>query len=157
MNRLYELQRAIYNVIDEYGDVDRSRGSSLEWERMHAVSCAKVGYLLAGERGLDPILSACACAVHDFGRVLTGIQEGHAEAGAEPARRFLLETGLFDPTEVEAIVLSVRNHSRKSETGTPLEELVKDADLIDYHSYGYPFRREEQQRRFERIAAGRGL
>ena len=157
MNRLFKLQQALYGVINEHRAVDRTRGATLDWERMHAVSCAKVGYLLAAQRGLDPVLSACACAVHDFGRILTGDQEGHAEAGYLPVRRFLIGTGLFDEGEAEAIALAVRNHSRKAETGTPLEELVKDADLIDYHSYGYAFKREEQAARFRSLAPLHGL
>lgn len=157
MNRLFKLQTALYGLIDQYKDIDRSKGASLDWERMHAVSCAKVGYLLAAQRGLDPVLGACACAVHDFGRILTGDQAGHGEAGYLPVRAFLLETGLFLEEEAEAIAQAVRDHSKKSEKGSPLDELVKDADLIDYYSYGYSFKREEQAARFRGLAAAHGL
>lgn len=157
MNRLFKLQQALFGVIDQYKDIDRSKGASLDWERMHAVSCAKVGYLLAAQRGIDPVLGACACAVHDFGRILTGDQAGHGEAGYLPVRKFLLESGLFSEEESQAIAEAVQNHSRKSEIGTPLEELVKDADLIDYHSYGHAFKREEQAARFRGLAAAHGL
>ena len=50
-------------------------------------SCARLGYLMAQERGVDPDLAACACAIHDIGRVLTGRQAGHAEAGAHQKRQ----------------------------------------------------------------------
>ena len=156
MNRLFALQQALFQVIEAHQEIDRSRGEPLNWERMHMASCAKVGYMLARGRGLDPVLAACACAVHDYGRILTGVQEGHAEQGAEPVRTFLIKTGLFDREETDAITEAVRNHSKKGEKGTPLEELVKDADLMDYHSYGRDFSRRSQRERFLQIPEAQG-
>ena len=45
----------------------------------------------------------------------------------------------------------MKNHSRKGETGSPLEEIVKDADLLDCSMYGYDFPRQEQRDRLERL------
>lgn len=152
MNRIFTLQQAILRMIDEHQDTDRNGSPPLDWERIHMISCAKVGYMLAAERGLDPVLSSCACAVHDFGRILTGSQVNHGEAGALPVQEFLRETGLFAEEEIVLISLAVANHSKKGEVGSPLEELVKDADLIDYASYGQTFQRQEQITRYERIS-----
>jgi uncharacterized protein len=152
MNRIFTLQQAILKTIDNHQDVDRSDSPPLDWERIHMISCAKVGYMLATERGLDPDLAACACAVHDFGRILTGRQENHGEAGAMPVQHFLRETALFSEEEILMISLAVANHSKKGEVGSPLEELVKDADLIDYASYGQTFKRQEQKDRFKRLS-----
>lgn len=151
MNRIFTLQQAILKTIDEHKQVDRSNSPTLDWERIHMISCAKVGYMLAMERGLDVELSACACAVHDFGRILTGIQEDHGPAGAKPVQRFLKDTGLFTGEEILMISRAVENHSKKGEVGMPLEELVKDADLIDYASYGQTFKRQEQIDRFQKL------
>ena len=151
MNRIFTLQQAILKTIDNHQKVDRADSPPLDWERIHMISCAKVGYMLATERGLDPDLAACACAVHDFGRILTGRQENHGEAGAMPVRHFLRETALFSEEEIEMISIAVANHSKKGEVGSPLEELVKDADLIDYASYGQTFKRQEQIDRFQRL------
>jgi uncharacterized protein len=152
MNRIFTLQQAILKTIDEHQHIDRTNAPSLDWERIHMISCAKVGYMLAVERELDPNLCACACAVHDFGRILTGSQENHGEAGELPAQYFLRETALFSEEEINMISRAVANHSKKGEVGTPLEELVKDADLIDYASYGQIFKRQEQIDRFERLS-----
>lgn len=151
MNRIFTLQQAILNKINEYQNINRSDSPPLDWERIHMISCAKVGYVLAMERGLDPDLCACACAVHDFGRILTGSQSNHGEAGVIPVQYFLRETGLFSEDEIAKISQAVANHSKKGEVGSPLEELVKDADLIDYASYGQTFKRQEQIDRFERL------
>jgi uncharacterized protein len=100
MNRIFKLQQAILKMIDEHKDVDRSGSPTLDWERIHMISCAKVGYILAMERGLDPDLSACACAVHDIGRIITGSQENHGSAGAMPVQLLLREMDLFTEAEI---------------------------------------------------------
>jgi uncharacterized protein len=152
MNRIFTLQQGILKTIEEHQNIDRSGAPSLDWERIHMISCAKVGYMMAAERGLNPDLAACACAVHDFGRILTGRQENHGDAGAIPVKQFLRDMALFTEDEILLISLAVANHSKKGEVGSPLEELVKDADLIDYASYGQTFKRQEQIDRFERIS-----
>ena len=157
MNRLFFLQQALLKVIEQNQHIDRTDAPSLDWERIHMVSCAKVGYLLAIKRELDPILSACACTVHDFGRILSGSQKNHGQDGEIPVKEFLRETKLFSEEEIAMIAIAVKNHSKKGEIGSPLEELVKDADLIDYYSYGQTFKRQEQTDRFVRMAETMGF
>ena len=96
-SRLLPLQEAYLDFIAAQEGKMPDRDETLNWERMHMASCARLGYLLALERGADPDLAACACAIHDIGRVVTGRQAGHAQAGLEPARAFLAGTGLFSP------------------------------------------------------------
>ena len=154
MNRLLKLQSALLKEIDKYEELIPERDQPGDWERVHISSCAKLGYLMAEKRDVDPIIAAAACACHDYGRIITGKQAGHAEAGFEPVKAFLRETGLFAGTEIEQIALAVKNHSSKAEVGTPLEEIVKDADVLDFHQYGYEMPRKEQQDRLERLLKG---
>ena len=154
MNRLQKLQSALLKEIDKYEELIPERDQPGDWERIHISSCAKLGYLMAEKQGVDPILAACACACHDYGRIITGRQAGHAEAGFEPVKAFLRGTGLFTEEEIEQVAAAVKNHSNKSEVGTPLEEIVKDADVLDFHQYGYEMPRKEQQDRLERLLKG---
>lgn len=158
MNKLMKLQGALLSEIEKYAKLHEDNGIELDypidWERIHVISCAKLGYLMAEQRGIDPILAACACAVHDYGRIITGKQQNHAEIGYEPVMEFLRGTELFTEEEVKEIGLSVKNHSNKSEVGTPLEEIVKDADVLDFHQYGYKMPRPEQQARLNRMLKG---
>lgn len=151
MNKLLKLQSALLKEIDKYEKLIPERDQPGDWERVHISSCAKLGYLMAQKRGVDPELAACACACHDYGRIITGKQVDHAEAGYIPIKAFLRETGIFAEEEIDQIALAVKNHSSKSTVGSPLEEIVKDADVLDFHQYGYVMPRKEQQDRLERL------
>lgn len=151
MKRLLRLQSKLLKEIDKYEKLVPERDKFIDWERVHLASSARVGYLLAQSRGVNPELAACACAVHDYGRIVTGKHKGHAEAGYLPGLEFLRGTGLFSEEEIETLGLAIKNHSKKGETGSPIEEIVKDADVIDFFQYGIPFDREEQKLRYERL------
>lgn len=151
MKVILRLQSALLKEIDKYEKLVPERDHFIDWERVHISSCAKIGYMMAEERGVDPILAACACACHDYGRIITGKQSGHAEAGYEPVQEFLRGTELFSEDEIQQIAIAVKNHSMKSEIGSPLEEIVKDADVLDFYQYGYEMPRKEQQDRLERL------
>ena len=148
MNRLYQLEQKLDAVICAQEGKFSERDETLDWERLHMASLARIAWILALKRGADPELSACAACVHDFGRILTGKQAGHAEAGYAPVKAFLKATGLFSAEEIEDIACAVKNHSRKTEAGTTIEEIVKDADVIDCYQYGMPFDRPEKEVRY---------
>ena len=135
MNRLLELEVKLNQVIDQQEGKVSERDETLDWERIHMASSARCAWLLAMQRGIEPELAACAAAVHDYGRILTGKQKDHAEAGYEPVKRFLKEVGTFHEEEIEIIAHAVKNHSLKTEIGSPIEEIVKDADVIDCYQY----------------------
>lgn len=157
MKRILRLQSALLKEIDKYENIVLIRDKFIDWERVHMASCARIGYLMAEERGVDPELASCACSVHDFGRIITGKQAGHAEAGYVPVKEFLKNTNLFNNNEIEEISLAVKNHSKKSEIGSPIEEIVKDADVLDFYQYGFGFEREEQRIRYEKIIKNKNI
>lgn len=150
MNRLLAVQTAMLSLIQEQEGSCPDRDEPLSWECIHMVGSARLAWLMAEERGEDPCLAACACSVHDIGRVVTGRQEGHAEAGRQASREFLAALDLFSPAELDAISAAVANHSKKDVQGTALEEIVKDADVVDSHLYGCPFSSPTHKARFER-------
>lgn len=151
MHKLLQLQSALLKEIDKYEKLVSERDQPIDWERVHISSCAKLGYLMAEERGVDPVLAASACAIHDYGRIITGKQQNHAEAGYLPVQDFLKKTGLFTEDEIKTLSIAVKNHSKKSEVGGPIEEIVKDADVLDFYQYGYTMPRQEQQARLEKL------
>jgi uncharacterized protein len=153
MNRLLQLQAELLKVIDVQDDAV-PRDETLDWERLHMGSAASIAWTWALQRGVDPELAALAAAVHDFGRIITGRQENHAEAGYLPVQRFLWNTCLFTAEEIIIIAEAVKNHSSKTVVGTPVEEIVKDADVISCHQYSLPFDRPEKLARYEAWVKG---
>ena len=151
MNRVFEIQEKMLQKIAEFENSNDERDSSLNWERIHMISCATVGRMIAMQRGVDSELAAIACSVHDYGRIITGKQHDHAAAGYKPLKLFLAESSHFTSDEIELFALAAKNHSSKKEVGTPLEEVVKDADVFDCYQYGLPLEREEQRMRLEII------
>ena len=149
MNRLLAVQTAMLSLIQDQEGSCPDRDEDLNWERIHMVGSARLAWLMAEERGEDPCLAACACSVHDIGRVLTGRQAGHAEAGRQACIDFLAPLGLFSPAEIEVIAAAVAHHSQKDIQGTALEEIVKDADVVDSHLYGNPFSSPSHKDRFD--------
>ena len=149
MRKLENMLFALLGEIDKYENVipENEKDYPANFERLHISSCARIGYMFGQERGVDPDLAAAACAMHDYGRIITGRQHDHAEVGYLPAMEFLRGTELFTEEEVQQIGTAVKNHSKKSEVGSPLEEIVKDADCLDFHQYGYEMPREEQKQR----------
>jgi len=148
-SRLLKLQNLILEYIDQQEGKVADRDETLNWERIHMASAGQLAWAMALERGTDPDLAACAASIHDIGRITTGRKAGHAEAGYEPAKRLLAASCLFTEEEVEIIALAVKNHSSKDVIGTVIEEIVKDADVVDCCQHGFmSYYKPEVMKRF---------
>jgi uncharacterized protein len=152
-NRIYAVQCAVLQTIEIHDRDGMHRDETIEWEKLHMVSSAQAGARLAKLRGVDAELAACACALHDIGRIISGQQAGHAEAGFAPASELLDSLGCFRSDEISEIAVAVKNHSNKSEVSAPLDEIVKDADVLDMEYYGRALPRAEQRQRLEHALA----
>ena len=110
MKKILRLQSALLKEIDKYEKLVPKRSHFIDWERVHITSCAKIGYMLAEERGVDPILAAAACAVHDYGRIITGKTSDLLGASSAALLNALKEIGgindnipLISPNVIEPI------------------------------------------------------
>ena len=157
MSRILKTQFKLLKKVDEYTQQTMERDYPLDWERVHIGSCAGIGQLLALKRGDDTELAAIACAVHDYGRLVTGKQANHAENSYAPLKEFLSECGFFSAQEIEILAQAAKCHSNKHEVGTPLQEIVKDADVLDCYHYGQELSRPEQRQRLEQVYRELGL
>lgn len=157
MNKILKIQFQLLKKIDEYTQVAMQRDYPLSWERVHLGSCAGIGQLLAIKRGLDPQLAAIACAVHDYGRIITGKQSNHAENGYKPLLELLAGCNELSDEEIELVAQAAKNHSNKHEVGSALAEIVKDADVLDCYHYGQELARPEQRKRLKKVYAELGL
>ncbi|MFA5637718.1 MAG: HD domain-containing protein [Anaerovoracaceae bacterium] len=149
--RVYKVQLALLREIDKYSELLSEREASSDWEKLHLSSVSRIGTLLALKRGIDKDLAAISCTCHDYGRIITGKEENHAENGYPKVKDFLEKLDVLSSEELETVAIAVKNHSKKGEVGSPLEELVKDADIIDLYLYEIPLKREDQIKRLENL------
>jgi uncharacterized protein len=142
----------VYALLNDLEQEEKDRDYPIAWEKVHATSCAQVGRLLAMERGVEMELAALACSLHDIGRWYTGLQADHARHGEVPIRRFLEKSSL--PSEMkESVVQAVIHHSEKENVGAPLEEIVKDADILDSYLHGDEITKPFHVSRLEKLLA----
>ena len=146
----------VFNFLQSLEQEKKDRDYPMTWERVHAVSCAQLGRMLARKRGVDTEMAALACSIHDIGRWVTGRQNDHARNGEEPARRFL-ENYPLSATEKEEIIKATVHHSEKDKIGTPLEEIVKDADILDCYFHGEEIVKPHHAARLKKLVEELGL
>ena len=98
----------------------------------HITAVSQYAILLANVRGENAELAGIAGLFHDLYAYVTGIRKEHAKGGAHMAKDWLDQSDLFTKEEKEAIVGAVYFHSEKGTVHLPLDEILKDADVLDH-------------------------
>ena len=95
----------------------------------HAVS--RMAVLLARRRGEDAEIAAVSGLLHDLYAYEHLDYADHAHLGAGRAREVLAAMGMFSEKEMDAVYSAVWHHDDLDQTGSPMDEILKDADLFD--------------------------
>ena len=132
MSRVKVLQRYVAKVL-EVMDNDQKRAGAVA--HLHGVSLAAV--MIAKKREENAELAAMAGLLHDLYAYRSGSYEDHARKGAEYARKILEDLALTSEEETEIICSAIGHHDSKDEINAPMDEVLKDADVI-HHSLGDP-------------------
>ena len=153
MSRIKELQKKVYHVLDKMDDSEK-RAKAIA--HLHGVSLAAV--MIAKKRGLDPELAAMTGLLHDIYAYDSGSYDDHARLGAEYARRILEDMGTITPEETEIIYDAIHNHDSKASVDAPMDEVLKDADVID-HSLNDPTKevKEHEKERYKKLCEEFGI
>ena len=153
MSRIDALTIRIYQILDRMED---SENRAVAIAHLHGVSLAAA--MIAKKRGLDPELAAMAGLLHDIYAYDSGSSDRHALLGAEYARRILEDMGTITPEETEIIYDAIHNHSNKASVDAPMDEVLKDADVIDHSLYD-PTKsvKEHEQARYDKLCAEFGM
>jgi uncharacterized protein len=111
-----------------------------EWEyqragTIHLYGVSAVCVLLAVRRGLDPELCAIIGMLHDIRTYRTGDHIDHARLGAPEAETILEELGCFTPEEIAVVGCAIARHSDKEACDEAMDELLKDADVLQHFLY----------------------
>lgn len=153
MSRLKELRNYINEQIQKIEDTDE-RTSAI----VHLYGVSLAATILAKKRGLDPEIASMAGMLHDLYAYESGSYDDHAHKGAELAKEILEKLGLTDEAETEMICSAIYHHDDKLVTDGPMDELLKDADVIS-HCLNDPAKKikEKEQVRYDNLTKELGM
>ncbi len=153
MSRLKELRKYVDAELNKMEDVDKRTGAIVH---LYGVSLAAT--MIAKKRGLDPEIASMAAMLHDLHAYKTGSYDDHAHKGAELARSILNELELTDENETEQICSAIYHHDDKLVTDGPMDEVLKDADVI-HHCMNDLSKavKEKEQARFTKLCTEFGM
>ncbi len=127
MGRLKELRKYVNAELDKMEDADK-RTSAIN--HLYGVSLAAT--MIAKKRGLDAEIASMAAMLHDLHAYKTGSYDDHAHLGADLTREILNELKLTDQAETDMICSAIYHHDDKLVVDGPMDELLKDADVIHH-------------------------
>ena len=153
MGRLKELRKYVDGELNKLEDEDK-RNSAI----VHLYGVSLAATMIAKKRGLDPEIASMAAMLHDLHAYMTGSYDDHEHKGAELAREILGKLKLTDETETDIICSAIYHHDDKHVTDAPMDEVLKDADVIHHcmNDLSKPIK-EKEQLRFDKLCAEFGM
>jgi len=154
MDRLKELRKYTDKMLqDSMTDPDKLKSA---YVHLYGVSLAAV--LISEKRGLDTEVACMAAMLHDMYAYTAGTYEDHAHKGAELAREILGKVKLTSPEETETICSAVYHHDDKAAVDSPMDEVLKDADVM-HHTMNDLNKaiKEKEQTRYDALRKEFGL
>ncbi|MCR4590538.1 MAG: HD domain-containing protein [Lachnospiraceae bacterium] len=153
MGRLKELRKYINKELCGIKDED-DRISAVN--HLYGVSLAAT--ILARKRGLDPEIAAMSAMLHDIHAYKSGSYDDHAHKGADLAREILRELKLTNDEETEIICSAIYHHDDKYAVDSPMDELLKDADVL-HHTLNDTSKaiKEKEQARYDKLCEELGI
>ena len=153
MSRLKKLRKYVDKEINKMDDVKKRTGAI---NHLYGVSLAST--MIAKKRGFDPELAAMAAMLHDLHAYKSGSYDDHAHKGSELARSILDELQLTDEIETDTICSMIYHHDDKLSVDSPMDEVLKDADVI-HHCLNDPSKeiKEKEQKRFHDLCEEFGM
>lgn len=153
MSRLKDLRKYVNKELNKMEDIDK-RTSAIA--HLYGVSLAAT--MIAKKRGLDPEIASMAAMLHDLHAYKTGSYDDHAHLGAELARKILKKLELTNEAETEQICSAIYHHDDKLTVDSPMEEVLKDADVIHHCMNDLSKQvKEKEQARFEKLCNEFGI
>lgn len=130
MNRIEAVRSEINKLIEKNSDPEVKRIAYI-----HLYGVAQACAVIAAKRGLDSELSVIAGMMHDIYSYTAGDRVNHAERGAAICRSIMTDMRIFTCDEIKTVFSAVYHHSDKSSVHAPLDELLKDADVMQHCYY----------------------
>ena len=153
MGRLKDLRKYVDAEINKMEDADKRTGAIAH---LYGVSLAAT--MIAKKRGQDPEIASMAAMLHDLHAYKTGSYDDHAHKGADLAGEILREVAITNEAETEAICSAIYHHDDKLVVDGPMDEVLKDADVIHHcmSDLSKPIK-EKEQARFDSLCKEFGM
>ncbi|MCI1722832.1 MAG: HD domain-containing protein [Lachnospiraceae bacterium] len=127
MGRLKELRKYVNQRLEEMPDPDERIKAAAH---LYGVSLAAT--MISEKRHLSTELASMAAMLHDLYAYENGTYEDHARKGAELAEKILTEMKLTSEEETGIICSAICHHDDKASVGSPMDEVLKDADVCHH-------------------------
>ncbi|MBR1599508.1 MAG: HD domain-containing protein [Lachnospiraceae bacterium] len=153
MSRLKELRKYVDAELNKMEDEEK-RNSAI----VHLYGVSLAATMIANKRGMNWEIASMAAMLHDLYAYKTGSYDDHAHKGAELADEILKELKLTDEAETEMICSAIYHHDDKLVTDSPMDEVLKDADVI-HHCMNDMSKdiKEKEQARFDKLCKEFGM
>lgn len=102
---------------------------------LHLYGVSQACALLALKRKEDVELAVIAGMLHDIYTYANLDSRDHAHKGAEMAREILDSLHIFEEDEKDLVCTAIYNHSDKTMVHGWLDEILKDADVMQHVLY----------------------
>lgn len=133
MDKLEMIRQVVDDILRQQPDKETRRCGFV-----HLYGVSSICALLAIKRGLDPQLCAIAGMLHDIWSYKTGNSIDHALPSAQEAERIIKAADCFIPEEIALICEAIAHHSAKERRDGEVDELLKDADVMQHYLYNPP-------------------
>lgn len=153
MNRIEAVRQQVDEILLGMSDVEERRCGYV-----HLYGVAQLCALLARKRGENAELAVIAGMLHDIYSYANMDSTDHAHKGAALARKILESLKVFSEEEVETISTAIYRHSDKAIIQNTLDEILKDADVLQHVLYNPLFEvKEVEQERYKKLKAELGM
>lgn len=153
MNRIEKVRQTVDEILLNMTDHEERRCAYL-----HLYGVAQACALLSIKRKENVELAVIAGMLHDIYSYATMDSQDHAHKGAVMARNILESLSIFSEKEKDIICSTIYNHSDKSNIHGPLDEILKDADVMQHVLYNPLFEiKPHEQNRYNSLKTEMGL
>ncbi len=153
MNRIEIVRKVVDEILLNMSDNEERRCAYL-----HLYGVAQACAFLAKKRKQNSELAVIAGMLHDIYSYASMDTSNHAHKSASMSRDILESLKIFADDEISLICSAIYNHSDKSIVHGVLDEILKDADVMQHVLYNPLFDiREHEQERFEFLMSEFGV
>lgn len=143
MNRIEKVREVVDAILLNMENNEERRCAYL-----HLYGVSQACALLAKKRKVNIELAIISGILHDIYSYATMDSKNHAHKGSVMAKEILESLDLFSDNEIKLVCTAIYNHSNKLKANGELDELLKDADVMQHVLYNplFDVKQHEQER-----------